>query len=136
MQKTGAVETSEKPAGNTPGNQRAPATEEKQRTGSAGELVIHLAAHFRRWEKDIPQDKEPIVVAVLANGTAIPVTRLGSEGYHGLIIFGKLDGSHCMITSHQANLTLLCTTGVKDPENYIPKIEFYVDGKELLSEGA
>ena len=108
---------------------------EKQRSeDSAGVLVSRLAAQVRRWQTSLPDDKQSIIVAVLANGTVIPVSRLESDGHHGLVIHGDLDDSPCMIVSHQNNLTLLCTTTDKKSERDGRQIEFYVDGKKLPSE--
>src|SRR5262249_32994163 len=71
-----------------------------------------LAARVKEWRKAIPKDAEPVILAILANGTVIDAHRVSPQGHHGVLIEGTLfspdDASPCIVVAHQANLQLLC----------------------------
>lgn len=108
------------------------AADSKHSSDTAGALVSQLAAHIRLWQANLPEDKEAGILAILGNGTEIPIQYIATEGKHGLIIHGTLNEKSCMIAAHQSNLTLLCTSEDKRPGVSRPELRFFVDGKKLV----
>jgi hypothetical protein len=92
-----------------------PNEEQRHSYESSARLIKLLAARINEWRKAIPKDAEPVILAILANGTVIDAHRLVPQGHHGIGIEGTLfsqddspNASPCMVVAHQANLQLLC----------------------------
>jgi hypothetical protein len=94
---------------------KIPTEQDRHGYESASTLIRLLAARIKEWRKAIPKDAEPVILAILANGTVVDAHRVSPQGHHGILIEGTLfspgnasGGSPCMVVAHQANLQLLC----------------------------
>lgn len=72
------------------------------------ELVKRLRARYEQWEKELPENFQPAIFVVLANGITLRVEKLASEGFNGVAITGDINGNPCLIIAHQAALQLFC----------------------------
>ena len=104
--------------------------ESQHRFESAGEFVKRLAHRVQKWRERLAEDEEPVILAVIANGSLIEVRSVGEDGHSGVVVEGALDGSPCMFVSHQASLQILCYTRKVEPEER-KKIGFHVGGQEI-----
>ena len=110
---------------------RMPTEEEKHAYASSGAMIRRLAMTIRMWRKQIPKDAQPVILAILANGTPVRVSRLIQEGHNGVIVEGEVANSPCLVLAHQATLQLLCyVEHMEKPENKRAPIGFHYQGQE------
>ena len=113
-----------------------PTEEEKHAYESSGALIKRLAITIRAWRQQIPQDAQPAILAILANGTAVRVSRLIQEGHNGVIVDGKVDDSPCLVLAHQSTLQLLCyIEHMEKPDRERLPIGFHYTGADLEQKG-
>lgn len=104
--------------------------EAQHRFESAGEFVKRLAHRVQKWRERLPEDEQPVILALMSNGSAIEVRSVGEDGHSSVVVEGLLDGAPCMFISHQASLQILCYTQKVEPEER-RKIGFHVGGVEI-----
>ncbi len=104
--------------------------EQQHRFESAGEFVKRLAHRIQKWRERLAEDEQPVILALLSNGSAIEVRSIGEDGHSSVVVEGILDGAACMFVSHQASFQLLCYTQKVAPEMK-RKIGFHVGGEEI-----
>ena len=104
--------------------------EEQHRFESAGEFVTRLAVRVAKWREQLPDDEQPIILALLPNGNAVEVWSVGEDGHSSVVVEGLMNDSPCMFISHQASLQVLCYTQKVEPEKR-RKIGFHVGGEEI-----
>ena len=104
--------------------------EEQLRFESAGDFVRRLAHRVQKWRERLAEDEQPVILAIVANGSTIEVRSVGEDGHSGVVVEGVLDGASCMFVSHQASLQILCYTRKVEPEQR-RKIGFHVGGEEI-----
>ena len=104
--------------------------EEKHRFESAGEFVKRLAHRIAKWRERLPETEQPIILALLPNGSAVEVWSVGEDGHSSVVVEGLMNDLPCMFISHQASLQILCYTQTVEPENR-RKIGFHVGGEEI-----
>ena len=104
--------------------------EAQHRFESAGEFVKRLAHRVQKWRERLPEDEQPVILALRSNGSAIEVRSVGEDGHSSVVVEGLLDGAPCMFISHQASLQILCYTQKVEPEER-RKIGFHVGGVEI-----
>ena len=108
-----------------------PTPAEQHAYESAGTLIGKLAARIKCWQQQIPPDAQPVILAILTDGTSIRVSRLFQQGHNGILVEGKVGDAPCMVLAHQATLQLLCyVEHMEDPEKEIAPIGFDYYGKE------
>ena len=105
--------------------------EEQHRFESAGEFVQRLATRVQKWREQLPDDQEPVILALLPNGGSIEVWSLGEDGHSSVVVEGEMDGASCMFVSHQASFQILCYTRKIEPETEPRKIGFHVGGEAI-----
>ena len=97
---------------------------------SAGVLMRRLADTITQWRKQLSEDEEPAILAVLYGGMQISIERLAQESFHGIRIEGTMNGSPVMLLAHQSTVQLLCfVRKVEDPK-VKRRIGFIIDGDE------
>lgn len=104
--------------------------ESQHRFESAGEFVRRLAHRVQKWREQLPEDEQPVILALLPNGNAVQVWSVGEDGHSSVVVEGSMEGSPCMFISHQASFQILCYTQKIEPENR-RKIGFHVGGEEI-----
>ncbi len=104
--------------------------EAKHRFESAGEFVTRLATRVSKWREQLPEDEQPVILALLPTGGSIEVWSVGEDGHSSVVVEGMMDGSPCMFISHQASFQVLCYTQKVEPEKR-RKIGFHVGGEEI-----
>lgn len=104
--------------------------EQQHRFESAGEFVKRLALRVQKWRERLAEDEQPVILALLSNGSAIEVRSIGEDGHSSVVVEGLLDGEPCMFISHQAGFQVLCYTQRVAPEKK-RKIGFHVGGEEI-----
>lgn len=111
---------------------RMPTIEERHAYESSGALLSRLIVRVRAWRAKCPKDAQPVIWAVLPNGTVINVSSLGDEGHNGVVITGTLGEKEdeCMFLAHQSSLGLLCFIQKTREEKKRYRIGFSVAGKE------
>ena len=110
---------------------RVKTEEEKHAYESSGLLIRRLAMTIRMWRQQIEKDAQPVILAMLANGTTVRVARLVQEGHSGIIVDGKVGDSPCLLLAHQATLQLLCyVERIEKPEEKRAPIGFNYQGQE------
>ena len=110
---------------------RMPTEEEKHAYESSGALIRRLAITINMWRGQVPKDAQPVILAILANGTPVRVSRLVQEGHNGIIVDGKVGDSPCLVLAHQATLQLLCyVEQMQKPEKERAPIGFHYQGQE------
>jgi len=107
-----------------------PTEEEINKFQSSGVLMRRLADTILLWRKQLPEDQQPAILAVMYGGVQIVVERLAQEGFHGIRIEGKLNGNPCMLLAHQSTLQLLCYVEKVEKKEFKRKIGFIIDGEE------
>ncbi|MDM3870963.1 hypothetical protein QSV34_06295 [Porticoccus sp. W117] len=111
----------------------APAPSEEEVSNdyrSAGVLMRRLADTVIQWRNQLPEDQQPAILAVLNGGIQINVLRLAQESFHGIRIEGTINGSPCMLLSHQSSVQLLCYVEKVEKEEFRRRIGFIIDGEE------
>ena len=83
-----------------------------------------------KWRRELPEDQQPAILAILHGGIQINVELLAQESFNGIRIQGKLGGSPCMVLAHQATVQLLCYVQKVEQEEQRTRIGFIVDGEE------
>ena len=106
--------------------------EAEHRFESAGEFVRRLAHRVQKWREKLPEDQQPVILALLPSGGAVEVWSIGEDGHSSVVVEGALDGAPCMFISHQAGFQILCYTQKVTPENR-RKIGFHVGGEEIVA---
>ncbi len=105
--------------------------EQKHRFESSGEFIRRLAARIGKWREGLPEDEEPVIFALLANGDAVEVYTLGEDGHSSVVVEGSLNGSSCMFISHQSSFQVVCYTRKIEDEKPQRKIGFHVGGEAI-----
>ena len=104
--------------------------ETQHRFESAGEFVRRLAFRVEKWREQLAEDEQPVILALLPNGSAVEVWSVGEDGHSSVVVEGAVEGSPCMFVSHQASFQILCYTRKVAPEEK-RKIGFHVGGEEF-----
>ncbi len=97
---------------------------------SSRALLQRLSQTMTDWRKELNDDVQPAIVAILNGGLRIDVERMAQESFHGIRIEGILNGNPCMLLSHQSSVQLLCFVQKIEKENPRGKIGFVIDGVE------
>lgn len=106
-----------------------PTPKERNEFQSSGVLVRRMAETVRQWRAKVPNDSQPVVLALLQGGIQINVSLLAEESFHVLRIEGTIDGDECMLLTHQASVQLLCFVQKIEQEDQRRQIGFITDGK-------
>jgi len=77
-------------------------------SGSAEDFVLRLQHHICSWKKQLPEDAQPVVLAVLPGGRTIHVTSLGCDGHSLLRLEGVMAGIPIMLLAHHAAVQVVC----------------------------
>ncbi|NWK57047.1 hypothetical protein HW115_15600 [Verrucomicrobiaceae bacterium N1E253] len=105
--------------------------EHKHRFESSGEFIRRLAHRVAKWREGLPEDEEPVIFALMSNGDAVLVHTLGEDGHSSVVVEGSLNGTPCMLISHQSSFQILCYTRKIEEEKPARKIGFHVGGEEI-----
>ncbi len=97
---------------------------------SARALLQRLSQTMTDWRKELEDDVQPAIIAILNGGLRIDVERMAQESFHGIRIEGLLNGNPCMLLSHQSSVQLLCFVQKIEEEKPRRKIGFVIDGIE------
>ncbi|MFK7795100.1 MAG: DUF6173 family protein [Gammaproteobacteria bacterium] len=97
---------------------------------SARALLQRLSQTMTDWRKELDDDVQPAILAILNGGLQIDVERMAQESFHGIRIEGLLNGNPCMLLSHQSSVQLLCFVQKIEKEKPRRKIGFVIDGVE------
>jgi len=97
---------------------------------SSRALLQRLSQTMSDWRKELDEDVQPAIVAILNGGLRIDVERMAQESFHGIRIEGLLNGNPCMLLSHQSSVQLLCFVQKIENEKPRRKIGFIIDGVE------
>lgn len=109
---------------------RSVSTEKAHEFESAGAFIERLAERIGRWRSTLPEDTQPMVLALLNNGSTIEVVGIGEDGHSGIVVEGVTDGNPCMVMTHQSSLQILCyTQEVKPGEKRM--MGFHVGGRDF-----
>jgi hypothetical protein len=100
---------------------------------SAGVLVKKMAQTVGEWRTKVPENCQPVVLALLQGGVQMNVTLLAEESFHSLRIEGTIDGSSCLLLTHQASVQLLCFVSKVEQESQRRRIGFIIDGEETTA---
>ena len=104
--------------------------EQHHRFESAGEFVRRLADRVSKWRERLPEDEQPVILALLPNGGSVDVWSVGEDGHSSVVVEGTMNEAPCMFISHQASFQILCYTQKVEPEKR-RMIGFHVGGKEI-----
>lgn len=113
-----------------PAMPRIPTAKEQNSFQSADVLVKCMAQTVTEWRKQVTEDTQPVVLAILQSGVQINVSLLAADSFHALRIEGTIDGSPCMLLTHQASVQLLCFVAKVEQESQRRRIGFIIDGQE------
>ena len=105
--------------------------EQQHRFESSGEFIRRLADRITKWREELADDEEPAIYALMSNGDAVSVERVGEDGHSSVVVEGNLNGLPCMFISHQSSFQVVCYTRKIVEEKPRPKIGFHVGGEEL-----
>lgn len=97
---------------------------------SARALLQRLSKTMVDWRKELGDDVQPAILAILNGGLQVEVERMAQESFHGIRIEGLLNGNPCMLLSHQSSVQLLCFVQRIEKEKPRRKIGFIIDGVE------
>tara|TARA_R110002049_G_scaffold225521_1_gene397489 strand:+ start:100241 stop:100675 length:435 start_codon:yes stop_codon:yes gene_type:complete len=97
---------------------------------SARALLQRLSQTMTAWRKELNDDVQPAILAILNGGLQVDVERMAQESFHGIRIEGLLNGNPCMLLSHQSSVQLLCFVQKIEKEKPRRKIGFIIDGVE------
>jgi hypothetical protein len=113
---------------------RLPTEEEKHAYESSGDIIRRTEIKIKAWQRKIPKDSQPVILAILANGVTVRVSRLSQEGHNGVTIEGRVDDAPCFVFSHQNTLQLLCYVEHMDkPESEKCPIGFHYQRQEPVN---
>ncbi|MEN8165780.1 MAG: hypothetical protein ABFS37_16745 [Acidobacteriota bacterium] len=104
--------------------------EQHHRFESAGEFVRRLAHRVSKWREHLPDDEQPVILALLPNGASVDVWSVGEDGHSSVVVEGTVNDAPCMFISHQASFQILCYTQKVEPEDR-RLIGFHVGGKAI-----
>jgi hypothetical protein len=108
-----------------------PTLEERHDYASSQVLLERLRGRLRAWRENLPADAQPVIIAVLPNGTAVRVKELSEEGHNGVAITGLVGDTQCLLLAHQSSLQLLCyIEKVEEPKKRY-RIGFRLAGKQF-----
>lgn len=82
--------------------------EELNQYQSAGVFMQSLAEEAMAWQKQLPENYRPAIIAILQGGVQIQVNSLSQVSFHGIRIEGTLNGSPCSLLAHQSTVQMLC----------------------------
>jgi len=105
--------------------------EQKHRFESSGEFIRRLAYRIGKWRESLPDDEEPAIFAIMANGDAVEVYTLGEDGHSGVVVEGNLSGAPCMLITHQSSFQIVCYTRKIEEEKPRRMIGFHVGGEAI-----
>ncbi len=105
--------------------------EQQHRFESAGEFIRRLADRIQKWRETLPDDMQPVILALLPSGGAIEVHTIGEDGHSSVVVEGTLDDQTCMFVSHQASFQILCYTQKVEEPAQRRFIGFHVGGEKL-----
>ena len=97
---------------------------------SARALLQRLSQTVTDWRKELGDDVQPAILAILNGGLQVDVERMAQESFHGIRIEGLLNGNPCMLLSHQSSVQLLCFVQKIEKAKPRRKIGFIIDGIE------
>lgn len=97
---------------------------------SARALLQRLSQTVSDWRKQLGDDIQPAILAIMNGGLQIDVERMAQESFHGIRIEGLLNGNPCMLLSHQSSVQLLCFVQKIEKKKPRRKIGFIIDGVE------
>ena len=97
---------------------------------SARALLQRLSQTMTDWRKELDDDVQPAILAILNGGLQIDVEKMAQESFHGIRIEGLLNGNPCMLLSHQSSVQLLCFVQKIEKAKPRRKIGFVIDGVE------
>ena len=97
---------------------------------SARALLQRLSQTMTDWRKELGDDVQPAILAILNGGLQVDVERMAQESFHGIRIEGLLNGNPCMLLSHQSSVQLLCFVQKIEKAKPRRKIGFIIDGIE------
>ena len=97
---------------------------------SARALLQRLSETVIEWRKQLPEDVQPAILAILNGGIQVEVGKMAQESFHGIRIEGLLNGNPCMLLSHQSSVQLLCFVQKIEKQKPRRKIGFVIDGVE------
>ena len=97
---------------------------------SARALLQRLSETVMDWRKELPEDVQPAILAILNGGIQIDVERMAQESFHGIRIEGLLNGNPCMLLSHQSSVQLLCFVQKIQKQKPKRKNGFIIHGAE------
>ena len=97
---------------------------------SARALLQRLSQTVMDWRKELDEDVQPAILAIMNGGIQIDVERMAQESFHGIRIEGLLNGNPCMLLSHQSSVQLLCFVQKIEKKKPRRKIGFIIDGVE------
>ncbi len=105
-----------------------PTLEERHEYESASDFVRRLHHLITSWEKEIPRDTQPVILAVLPNGLTVHVRGISNDGHNLVRLVGRVEHTEAMVLVHQSAVQVLCFIGKEDRKH---RIGFSVDGKDL-----
>ncbi len=97
---------------------------------SARALLQRLSQTVTDWRKELDDDVQPAILAILNGGLQVEIERMAQESFHGIRIEGLLNGNPCMLLSHQSSVQLLCFVQKIEKQKPRRKIGFIIDGVE------
>ena len=97
---------------------------------SARALLQRLSQTVTDWRRELGDDVQPAILAIMNGGLQVEVERMAQESFHGIRIEGLLNGNPCMLLSHQSSVQLLCFVQKIQKEKPRRKIGFIIDGVE------
>ena len=97
---------------------------------SARALLQRLSQTVTDWRKELDDDVQPVILAIMNGGIQVDVELMAQESFHGIRIEGLLNGNPCMLLSHQSSIQLLCFVQKIEKEQQRRKIGFIIDGIE------
>lgn len=105
--------------------------EQKHRFESAGEFITRLAHRVQAWRESLPADEQPMILALLPDGSSVQVFSLAEDGHSSVVVEGLIEETSCMFITHQASLQILCFTQKLEEKETPRTIGFHVGGKQI-----
>lgn len=105
--------------------------EQQHRFESAGEFIKRLAHRVQVWRENLPSDEQPMILALLPDGSSVQVLSLAEDGHSSVVVEGVINEQGCMFITHQASLQILCFTQKIEDETEPRSIGFHVGGEEI-----
>ncbi|MFH0851810.1 MAG: hypothetical protein V1876_03610 [Candidatus Peregrinibacteria bacterium] len=114
---------------------RMPSEAEKHEYESAGDFVSRLARQIHAWKKALPEDAQPVILAVLVNGLTVDAKHISADGHNVVRIVGHVDQMETMVIAHQVTLQVMCYIKKLRPDEPRYEIGFHT-GQEQDAEPA